>query len=61
MTSASPAPTVSRMFAVSPLQTRFRTPRPAHARRFCLNARISAGEMATFAMHKRIYSQERGA
>jgi hypothetical protein len=29
---------VSRTFAVSPLQMRFRTPRRAHARRSCLNA-----------------------
>jgi hypothetical protein len=53
-------PTVSCMFAVSPLQMRFRTPRRADVRRSCLNARISAGEMTTFAMHKRVYSQERG-
>jgi len=49
------------MYAVSPLQMRFRHPRRAHARRSCLQARTFAGEMATFAMHKRIYSQERGA
>ena len=59
-TFASPAATVSRTFAVSPLQMRFRTPRRAHARRSCLQARTCAGEMATFAMHKRMYSQERG-
>jgi hypothetical protein len=35
--------------------------RNMHARRFCLQARTCAGEMATFAMHKRMYSQERGA
>jgi hypothetical protein len=38
-----------------------RTARRAHARRSCLNARTRAGEMATFAMHKRMYNQERGA
>jgi hypothetical protein len=60
-TLASPAAAVSRTFAVSPLQMRFRHPRRAHARRFCLQARMCAGEMATFAMHKRMYNQERGA
>jgi hypothetical protein len=52
--------TVSRTFAVSPLQMRFRTPRRADARRYCLQARTFAAEMATFAMHKRMYNQERG-
>jgi hypothetical protein len=61
MRFASPAATVSCMLAVSPLQTRFRTPRRADTRRSCLQARTCAGELATFAMHKRVYSQERGA
>jgi hypothetical protein len=43
------------------LQVRYRYPRRADARRSCLNARTRAGEMATFAMHKRMYNQERGA
>jgi hypothetical protein len=60
MTFAGTLATVSRTFAVSPLQMRFRTPRRADTRRSCLQARTCAGEMTTFAMHKRMYSQERG-
>jgi hypothetical protein len=50
-----------RTCVVSPSQTHLPGPRRADARRSCLDARISAGEMATFAIHERTYSQERGA
>ncbi len=60
ITFAGTPGTVPCMFGVSPLQMRFRTPRRADTRRSCLQARTCAGEMTTFAMHKRMYSQERG-